>query len=219
MFRFVTSALLVAALLEVAPICRAETFTFTYSDPYGDQAHGVLTTAGPDGFGDSGLWVASGSLTITANPQTLPPGNQSSQFPADHYVGTYDLDPIGPAVQTVAGGVASGDNVLYPDQNANSAQPGIGVGGKSYLDGGGLVFGQGPIFINIYAVGDGVYGFQIVNKNSQGHYYTDLGAWAPEAGSMTLTAVPEPSGIVLAGSGAVIAVLVARSRRAAMRGR
>lgn len=215
MSRLITAALFAASLLGVAPRCHADLFKFTYSDTYGDQAFGVLSTSGPDGFGDSGLWVTSGSITITANPQYLPPGNQSSQFPANHYVGTYALDSIGPTLQDVAGNLISGDNVLYPDQNAASAQPGVGVGGKSYLDGGGLVFSDGSVFINIYAVGNGVYGFEIVNKNSSGQYYTDLGAWSPEAGSMTLTAVPEPSAIVPAGSGVFIGVFVARSRRGA----
>jgi hypothetical protein len=212
MFRVTTFSVLAALVWGVAVESKAGTYTFTYSDPYGDASHGTVTTSGPDGFGDSGLFVTSGSLTITANPQFLPGGDVSSQFPANHYVGTYNLVPLGPSVTGFYNNLITADNVIYPGNVANSAQPGTAVPGNSYLDAGGLMFGTSQILINIYAVGNSVYGLQIVNTNSQGVPYTDLAVWAPEVGSVSLSAVPEPSSIVQVASG-VLMLLVFAWRR------
>jgi hypothetical protein len=201
-------AVFAALTLGSAPECRADLFEFTYSDPYGDQANGILSTSGPDGLGDSGLWVTGGSITITANPQFLPQGggNVSSKFPANHYVGTYDLQPAGPLLTNFYGHLTSGDNVLYPGGVADSVQPGLALPGQSYLDGGGLLFATAPVLMNIYGVGNGVYGLQIVNLTPSGTPYTDLGAWGPEAGSLTLTPVPEPSTMLIAAIGGLVLV-------------
>ena len=197
-------AVIVGSFLATVDRVRADQFTFTYSDPYGDSAYGTLTTV-PSGLADGSLWGISGTLTITANPQFLPPGNVSSIFPANHYVGTYNLLPLGPLWTAIFSGQTSGDNLVYPSQNAYaSVQAGRGVPGASYLDSGGLMFGSSQIGINIYAVGNAVYGFQIVNTAVNGvHQNTDLGAWAPEMGSFELTVVPEPASLTLLALGSL----------------
>ncbi len=202
--RFVLAYVAMATLfLSTEAQARADQFTFTYSDPYGDIAQGTLTAA-PSGLADGSWWATSGTLTITANPQFLPPGNVSSIFPANHYVGTYNLLTIGPFWTLVFANQMSADNLIYPSQDAYSSVQGslTQVPGSSYLDSGGLLFGSSQIGIDIYAVGYGVYGFQIVNTAVNGvHQNTDLAAWAPEEGTFQLTAVPEPASVMLLASG------------------
>ncbi len=203
MGRFVlTYAAIVGSFLGTVVQARADQFTFSYSDPYGDSTYGTLTAA-PSGLADGSWWVTSGTLTITANPQYLPAGNVSSVFPSNHYVGTYNLLPLGPLWTPIFNNQTSGDNLIYPSQNAYSTvQPNISVPGASYLDSGGLMFGSSQIGINIYAVGNAVYGFQIVNTTVNGvHQNTDLAAWGPEEGTFQLTAIPEPASITLLASG------------------
>ena len=213
--RFVlTYAAIVGSFMGTVAQARADQFTFTYSDPYGDSSYGTLTAA-PSGLADGSWWVTSGTLTITANPQYLPPGNISSIFPANHYVGTYNLLPIGPLWTPIFNNQTSGDNLIYPSQDAYSTvQPTTSVPGASYLDSGGLMFGSSQIGINIYAVGNSVYGFQIVNTAVNGvHQNTDLAAWAPEEGTFQLTDVPEPASLTLLASGFLAFALFVRRRR------
>ena len=199
--RFVlTYAAIVGSFLGTVAQARADQFTFTYSDPYGDSSYGTLTAA-PSGLADGSWWATSGTLTITANPQYLPGGNVSSVFPDNHYVGTYNLLPLGPYLTWIFNHQTGGDNLIYPSQDASSAIQ-EQVPGASYLDSGGLMFGSSQIGINIYAVGNSVYGFQIVNTAVNGvHQNTDLAAWAPEEGTFQLTAVPELASITLLASG------------------
>jgi hypothetical protein len=185
---------------------RAEPFTFTYSDSYGDQANGTINTV-PSGLGDGSQWATSGALTITANPQFIPPSGVSSQFPANHYVGSYGLVAAGPFDTTFLGGSVDGDNLVYPSNSGAGAGNGNVVPGPSYLSGGGLMFGTPlqNILINIYGVGDDVYGIVIANTavfpGPDPHRpYLDLGAF-PETGSFQLTATPEPGAITLLGTG------------------
>jgi hypothetical protein len=177
---------------------RADLFTFTYSDPYGDSSYGTLTAA-PSGLADGSWWVTSGTLTITANPQYLPAGNVSSVFPANHYVGTYNLLPLGPLLTYLFANQVNADNLIYPSGNAySSAQINEQVPGFSYMDSGGVLFGTSQLGIEIYAIGDSVYGFTILNTAVNGvHQNTDLAAWAPEEGTFELTAIPEPASLSL----------------------
>jgi hypothetical protein len=213
--RFVlTYAAIVGSFLGTVAQVRADQFTFTYSDPYGDSAYGTLAAA-PSGLGDGSWWVTSGTLTITANPQYLPAGNVSSVFPANHYVGTYNLLPLGPLLTYLFNNQMNADNLIYPSGNAySSAQINEQVPGFSYMDSGGLEFGSSQIGIGIYAIGNGVYGFQIVNTAVNGvHQNTDLAAWAPEEGTFQLIAVPEPAALALAGLSGLSLLLFRRQRK------
>ena len=94
----------------------------------------------------------------------------------------------------------------------------------------GLLFGDAStaaastIAINIYnagflTAGLPTFGFQLVNKNPSGQYYTDLATWSPEAGTFTLSAVPEPATFITwsMGLGILGVVTTRRARRGVTR--
>ena len=189
-----TRSLIFTTLLFAAAAAQAvagtTTYTFTYSDIYGVKAHGTLS--GTDsGLGNGSIHVTGGSLMIDANPQHVS-GGKSSLFPDNHYVGTYDLLPIGPSYYSFHG-ITSGDNLLYPTP---------GSAGQ-YLDSSGLLFGDAStaaastIAINIYnagflTAGLPTFGFQLVNKNPSGQYYTDLATWSPKPARSRFPPYPSP---------------------------
>jgi len=185
-----TSVAIVGSLLATAAQIRADDkIEFTYSDPYGLKATGQITVV-PSGLRDGSLWAISGTLEITANPQQLPPGDISSQFRPNHYVGHYDLLSAGPYFTPFFDDQTNADNLFFPDDDTASAANGLGVPGASYLTGGGLMFGTVhdkvvEISINIYAVGNGVYGCQICNAAVDNAHdpNTDLADWGPEEGT------------------------------------
>lgn len=199
--RLLLTSVIVAALatvshITVAQVRAADEIDFTYSDPYGLKMNGQITVVN-SGLKDGSLHAVSGHLEITANPQFLPAPDISSQFPANHYVGRYELLPAGPDKTYFFNDQTNGDNLFFPDEDAAAAANGLGVPGDSYLTGGGLVFGTVhkqvlEISINIYAVGDGVYGCQICNAavNNAHDPNTDLADWAPESGTFIWTNRP-----------------------------
>jgi hypothetical protein len=174
-----------------------EEIAFAYSDPFGLTATGRITVVN-SGLKDGSKHAISGHLEITANPQYLPAPDISSQFPPNHYVGRYELLPAGPDQTFYFDDQTNGDNLFFPDDDAADAANGLGVPGDSYLTGGGLLFGtvhKGAveISINIYSIGDGVYGCQICNAavNNSHDPNTDLADWAPEQGTLQWTNRPK----------------------------
>jgi hypothetical protein len=188
--RFVLTAVaIVGSLLAGVAQSRAEEITFTYTDPFGLKATGQITVV-PSGLKDGSLWAVGGSLEITADPKTLPAGDVSSQFPANHYVGRYELLSAGPYRTPFFDDQTNGDNLFFPSEDTTYAANGLGVPGDSYLTGGGLMFGTlhkqtVEISINIYSIGNGVYGCQICNAAVDNAHdpNTDLAAWDPEMGT------------------------------------
>jgi hypothetical protein len=196
--RFVLTAVaIIGSLLAGVNQTRAgDEITFTYTDPYGLKATGQLTVV-PSDLKDGSLWAVSGSLEITANPQILPADDISSKFPPNHYVGRYELLSAGPYRTDFFDDQTNGDNLFFPSDDTADAANGLGVPGDSYLTGGGLMFGTVrnktvEISINIYSIGNNVYGFQICNAAVDNDHdpNTDLAAWAPEEGTFKWTNPP-----------------------------
>ena len=111
-----------------AQIKAADEIVFTYHDPYGLEAIGLITVV-PSGLNDGSLLAVSGDLEIIANPQYLPAPDISSQFPPNHYVGHYRLLKAGPETTTFFNGQTSADNLFFPDEDASTAVNGDAVPG------------------------------------------------------------------------------------------
>jgi hypothetical protein len=173
-------------------------FTFTFSDLFGDTAHGTLSAI-DSGLGDGSLLVTSGSLIVT----TSADGNGS--------VGTYSLIAIGPGVTLSPSGLFIVDDLIYPNNNAASGvNPGISTN-PSYLTNFGLLFGPpgtgSQDEINIWGNGGGDYAFY---SEKGGSYNIQVGS----GGIFNLTPVPEPASVSLLGIGlAGVSYFVWRRRK------
>jgi hypothetical protein len=158
-------------------------YNFTYSDTAGNAGFGTLVATNPSGIDALSDWSLSGSLTVTSSAD----GNAS--------VGTYTLLPGGPGTTYSPSGLFYFDNLVYPGNDAGAgAQAGF-VLSNSYLTSGGLLFG--PVTgsqdeINIYGNGGGDYAF-LSEVGGSNNIQTSTG------GTFTLTPVPEPSALALAG--------------------
>jgi hypothetical protein len=156
-------------------------YVFSVSDGAGDVGQGVLHAI-DDGLGDGGMLAVSGSLTMTGGSLA---GN------------TFALLTAGPAVTLSPTGNFIVDNLVYPGNNAangvNNGQGGLGaIANPSFLDNGGLLFGQSGFDLNIWGNGANDYAID----------WTGGGVTSGAKFKMSL-ATPEPASLTLLGIGAV----------------
>jgi hypothetical protein len=162
-------------------------YNFTYSDTAGNAGFGTLIATNPSGIDAYSAWSLSGSLTVTSSSD----GNAS--------VGTYSLLSGGPSTTYTPSGKFYFDDLVYWGDNAGDGpQAGFGAA-SSYLTSGGLVFSAvtgSQDEINIFGNGNGDYSF-LTEVGGNYNIQTSTG------GEFMLTAVPEPSALVLSGIAAV----------------
>ena len=160
-------------------------YLFTYTDNTGNHAFGTLETTKLTSNPYAGLeLITSGSLTLFGS------GDVSA------YDGVYTLAPGGP--NPVPNGFFFYDNLLFPLGNSSVNPNGTGMTtGSGYLDFDGMMFTKGTGTSQLYA---GIWflgPYQLGIGGANG----DQVAGGGQIGSMTLTAVPEPSSLVVVAIG------------------
>jgi hypothetical protein len=183
-------------------------YAFTYSDPFGVQAHGTLVSSNvPSDIagnpGGAGYLVTSGSITVTAsqggyeNVPNIAVGTYPLQFFAGPGDGVVEADDI--------------DNLVYPGNNAGSGSY-AGINSPSYIDTNGLVFGfpvgdpsnpNHEVQVGIYSYGGNDHNYALgwtpTGVRHDGEFSSPSILNNTGGGVFTLVVLPEPSSLTLLG--------------------
>ena len=157
---------------------QAGSFTFHYTDTTGNNAVGAFRTVNLTDSPYTELELATeGAMILTGT------GNASA------YNGDYRLVPGGPGNTQYPSYYY--DNLVFPAGNSSASNDpnSTSVVGLGYIDKNGILFSMGSgsneIYVNLYFAGP----YRLAIADANGNSLIDDN----QTGSLTLTAVPEPS--------------------------